>query len=308
MTNKQKQLLEIMKKDIVISKEFYKPSKILWQQISNQFEAILVSEGISDVQSQKYNNSFSLFEITNKIYFGFALWLLYQNIKMKDKFSLLEKTKALLPSNNNLSFNANLIKGRPLYDDKYLTWDYLISLDTILSIAEIYPAIITDSCVVADLGAGWGRIGYLLLQINKKISYNIFDIPHILLISQEYLKDKINANVYEYEKNRNILNFDKDFLLNEPGIRFHLSCNLEKFSDKSIDVFINVASFQEMSLGQVVSYFNIIDKKSIYFYTQQRYEALEMNHSKYPYMEKWDKLFDRDITFYPLWFESMFKC
>ncbi len=67
--------------------------------------------------------------------------------------------------------------GRPDHrEKKNLTWDYLITLDTIINIAEMYPQIVTDPCVIVDLGAGWGRIGYVLTQINDNISYHILDI------------------------------------------------------------------------------------------------------------------------------------
>jgi len=311
ISEKQKQTLEIMKSNLTSAKDFYKPSDVLWKMYSNDFEWRLMNEGINDVQSQEFNKTFSLFSpFTAKLhYFHSSMWLLYNNIKKRDKFSLLEKTEALLTGDANLYFNPSSIIGRQESKaPKNLTWDYLISLDTILNIAEEFPEIISEPCVIGEIGAGWGRIGYFLLQINKKISYNIFDIPHTLLISQEFLRDRVSSNnIFDYETNNKIEKFDKLLLLNEPGIRFNLSCDIEKYANKSIDVFLSVATFQEMSFDQVNSYFDVIDKKGNYLYIQQRYKDLVMQHSLYPCKDNWNVMFDRDVTFHPLWFEKMFK-
>ena len=313
LTELQNKNLHIMKEDLINSDLFFKPSAVLWESLSNRFEETFQRIGINEIQSAEFNNFFSLLDNNafRTHYFKCAMWMLYNDIKKRDKYFLLEKTSPLIPEgmSHDLVYNPANVYGRPdHYLNKDLTWDYLISLDTILNIAEVYPKIITDPCVVADLGAGWGRIGYVLSQINPKISYNIFDIPHTLLIAQEYLRDKIGSvKVYDYLINREIQSFSNNSLIDEPGIRFNLSKDLLKFEDKSIDVFINVACFQEMSYDQVDSYFGIINNKAEYFYTQQRYHDLDMEHKKYPYRANWKKMFDRDITFLPLWFEAMFK-
>jgi putative sugar O-methyltransferase len=308
MTQEQTYALQVMKEDLLNSEFFFKPSAVLWEQLSNAFEADLHNIGIGEVQSTNFNTLFSLLDnnVLKTHYFKCAMWMLYNDIKKRDTYFLLEKTEPLIPigMNPELIYNPASVHGRPgHYINKNLTWDYLISLDTILKIAEVYPAILTDPCTIADLGAGWGRIGYVLSQINPKVSYNIFDIPHTLLISQEYLKDKLgNFKVYDYLENRAVSSFSK-----EAGIKFHLTKDLLKFESKSIDIFINVACFQEMSYAQIDSYFNIINEKAEYLYTQQRYHDLAMEYKTYPYRSHWKKIFDNDITFLPLWFESMFK-
>jgi len=310
LTQKQNETLRVMKNNLLNAKYFYKPSDVLWNMLCSNFEMRFNGEGINDVQSQDFNKMFSLLDpFGGKLqYFQTSMWLFYDNLKKRDKYGILDKTDALLTGNNNLYFNANSIAGRPeSRPSKNLTWDYLISLDTILNIADVYPQIITEPCVIGEIGAGWGRIGYYLLQINKNVSYNIFDIPHILLISQEYLRDKMSSNVYLYETNARIENFTKNGLLSEPGIRFNLSCDIEKYADKSLDVIISVATFQEMSIDQIKSYFDVIDKKSDYLYIQQRYKDLVMTYSLYPSKSNWNVMFDRDVTFHPLWFEKMFK-
>lgn len=312
LTPEQQKLLSIMEEDSFSAEDFFQPSKVLWESMSNIFSKYLNEEGIHDIQSQKFNNYFSLLdtEASNKHYFKCSLWLFYNYLKQQDTFGLLKKSNALLPNNSSLYYDPQTINGRPKdYDNKILTWDYLISLNTLINIAEYYPQIVNEPCVVADLGAGWGRIGYYLTQINPKVSYNILDIPHTLLISQEYIQSTISKEIsyYSYLTNKDIPLFTYNFLTQNPGIRFHGTQDLKKFDKKSIDIFINVASFQEMSFNQINSYFELIDNTSHYFYNQQRYSDLEMGYALYPYKGNWNKLFDRDVIFLPLWFENMFK-
>ncbi len=315
LTEKQRVSHVKMKEDLLASKDYYKPSGVLWDSLTAQFESILTEKGIGEIQSSELNHSFSLLDndVFRTHYFKCALWLLYNNIKGKDKHHLLKVTEPLLPAgiDPELVYNAASVAGRPQHlEKKNLTWDYLITLDTIINIADAYPQLITDPCVVADLGAGWGRIGFVLMQVNENISYHVLDIPNSLIISQEYLREHLKGKcaVYEYIENRDKKRFTRAELLAKNGASFHISSDLEKFDDKSIDVLINVASFQEMSLSQITSYFSVIDKKAKYLYTQQRYQDLDMNHSIYPYLANWKKLFDRDVTFLPHWFEAMFRC
>lgn len=304
------QLLQVMKNDSEAAESFFRPSPVLWENLSQECEQ-RIAEGIGELQSSSVNNLFSLLSVTDfpYHYLKCAMWMLYTKLKERDVFGVLENTEALVPPgmNANLIYNTSSIPNRHYSDHKNLTWDYLITVDTILNIAVHCPWILTKPCTIIDLGAGWGRIGYVLTQINKNLSYSILDIPQSLLIAQEYLRNASSVKVYDYTVNREIDIFSKDFLLENPGLRFMGTQDLRKFEPWSVDFFINVASFQEMSLDQVSSYFNLIDEKADYFYTQQRYQDLDMNYDIYPYKKEWKKIFDRDVSFLPLWFEAFFK-
>ena len=200
-----------------------------------------------------------------------------------------------------------------------MTWDYLISMNTIINIATLYPDIVDKAIVVGELGAGWGRIAYYLTQVNKLISYNIFDVPPVLFISHEYLSDNLHhQHVVQYRDTREFDSFDRNFLLDAPGVRFYLSSDLVKFAPKSIDLFISVATFQEMSLEQTTAYFDDIDRLSNYFYNQQRYSEGKHIHTNgwngptmdfdmYPNKSNWNCLLDQDVAFNPIWFEQFYK-
>ena len=231
-------------------------------------------------------------------------------VKSKDKYNLLEKTTALPSGNPNLDYNPySEIVGRPTNrENKIINWDYLISLDTIMTIFEYNPEFIKNPTTVCELGAGWGRIGYYMTQINNKISYNIFDIPHTLLISSDYIYNNTShIKVFQYRETKENNFKTKELLIQNSGLNFYTPNKLEDFEDKCFDLIINIASFQEMNLSQVSNYFKKINQLSDNFYNQQRYQDLDMEYIKYPVYDNWDKLLDKDINFHPLWFEQYFK-
>lgn len=300
----QKNILDSMNLDLNKTKEmFYFPSDVLWKELSDLFLSKLNTEGIMEVQSQSYNTLFSLIHGYGNYNFECSLFLYYNYLKCIDKYGILDKTQSLGTDKPNLQANAIVIPGRPTYkQNKLLTWDYLISIDTILKISEYIPEILTDPLTICELGAGWGRIAYYLTQINNKISYNIFDIPNVLIISHEYLRrvtKHISANEYRIGLS--------DFSILK-GINFYTTNYLEFCDKKCFDIFINVASFQEMTLEQIAKYFEKIDYLSKYLYTQQKYEFGQMGYDKYPVFKHWIKFFDDDVTFHPLWFHQLFKC
>ena len=301
-------LLDKMKTDMErTSKTFYKPSSFFWKRLVDDFEnKRFKKEGIGEIQSQSYNSLFAFLSGHKSMLTGHAnidfeicLWTFYNLLKTRDKYGLLDKTEALIAVGNPY-LDTDLVVGRPSnLERKKLTWDYLFSMDTILRIVEHYPQILTDAIDVCEVGAGWGRLSYYFTQINSKLRYHIFDIPHVLLISHEYLaRSAKHTKVFTYDESK--------ISEGEPGIRFFTSNMLEGLNGKIFDLFINQASFQEMTLEQVTGYFERIDTLSKRFYSFQRYECLEMEYKKYPIYQNWKKTYDADCCFDPLWFEQFF--
>ena len=72
-------------------------------------------------------------------------------------------------------------------DSQTLSLDLLFSIDDFYNLYEINPKIAHEPIVVAELGAGWGRLGYVLRKVNPRATYIVFDLPEVLLISQTYL-------------------------------------------------------------------------------------------------------------------------
>jgi len=312
INSEQRNLLNEMILDLNNSKiSEYKPSSVCWENLSNQFEIFFNEIGINNVQNQiRYNNLFSFIHNIPGLSFQSAVWSYYSYLKLKDKHNILNLTTALPSGNSDLDYNpSEKIDGRPKdRESKLINWDYLISLDTIMTILECNPDLLNKPVTICEVGAGWGRVGYYLTQINNKISYNIFDIPHTLLISSDYLYNNVkHIKVFKYLETKQNNFTTKKLLLQNPGINFYTPNKLEDFEDKCFDLFINIASFQEMNIEQVTNYYKKINQLSDNFYNQQRYKDLDMEYNKYPLYDNWKKVFDKDINFHPLWFEQYFK-
>ena len=300
LSKRQLEDFEEMKRNNSDSKHPFIPTGIVWEKISRLFEKRLHIDGLGIIEEQKINHWFSAFKPTHKKYYFYALWMLYERLKERDKYDILGRTEVSATERNGIAVEIN---------GKLLSWDYLISVESIISMVEYDPNLLTKPNVILDLGASWGRMGYLLKSLNPLITYIISDIPVSLMVSQHYLPTVLKQEkIFIYKDNKKIENFTHDYFRNTNGLHFLGSQDLSRFSDKSIDFFINIASFQEMTQDQVDSYFSIINritKKAVYL--QQRYMGDEVSRQSYPYDPKWKKIFDRDILFAPKYFESLYE-
>jgi putative sugar O-methyltransferase len=136
----------------------------------------------------------------------------------------------------------------------------------------------------------------------------ICDIPVSLLVSQHYLPTVLpGEKVFRYLDSRHGGEFTHAYFSGSAGLHFLGSQDLARFARNAVDLFINVASFQEMTLEQVTKYFSIIDHTTRdALYLQQRYQGDEVSRGSYPYHPRWRMAFDRDIAFAPRYFESLY--
>lgn len=302
LTPQQRQSLLLMRHDNALSGTPFKASDF-WCDINKSFGAWLEVEGILDVESQTFNRYFSG-HIPSRVLYQ-ASWLLYQKVKARDRLNLLGKIPASAKKDSGLGY---------LFDGNYVSWDLLISLDTLYSIAEVDDTILSNAVTVLDLGPGWGRMGYLLRLANPRIAYIACDLPEGLLISSSYLPRLLpNTRAFYYSDNRAVKVFTKELLLSEAGIRFCGPQDILRFADKSLDYLINVASFQEMTREQVNQYFDIIDHKvSGILYIQEYYDGSKMGHTDreisglqyYPFRQHWKRLYVRNVSFSDQYFEA----
>jgi putative sugar O-methyltransferase len=306
ISNDDIQLLESMKADNQKSVTPYKSTEI-WTDLGNMFENWFYWEGIEKVEQQKMNGFFSNPIPRDPKLLRYACWLLYQNIKSRDILGILDKVEAGSDVTSGLCFE---------FDGKKISWDILISLDTLYSIYDIDKSIFTEPVLVVDIGAGWGRIGYVLLLANPKAKYVILDLPQVLIVSSKYLPKRLSRKSFlTYDKSRAFTNFNKEALSDYQGA-FLGTFDFDKFDDKSIDFIINVASFQEMTPEQVSLYFNKIDQKlSGLFYTQQLWtsttHAINLGeisgYDDFPFKPHWSKKILKNATWSDLYFEIIFE-
>jgi putative sugar O-methyltransferase len=303
MTPDQRALLQLMRDDNNRAGFPFAPRGV-WEKLCHDFDQQYHARGIPAKDIAWFNQSFSQSLPGNARYHRYAVYMLYRLLKQRDTTDLIGR------------FDWSSDTGYEIaIDSRKYSWDTLISLDTVLSLAEADPGILTQPRIVVDLGSGWGRIGYALKRINPKITYVVLDLPEILMISMTILPRMLPAeSVAMYPEVQGRPQLTREILASR-GLWFAGSQDLLRIADRAIDVFINVASFQEMKLSQVRTYFDLIDTKvSGTFYTQQYvivsdaqrpYNAIS-GIEEYPFKPTWTEHFKRHTTFSERFFEACY--
>jgi putative sugar O-methyltransferase len=302
LSPEQEDLLAQMRRDNAAAREPYRATEF-WVRENERFDDLFQLEGIGDVESQAINLRFSGFPPSRLLHY--SAWMLYKDIAARDRFGLLSRMRGAPAVESGLGFR---------FGDHHVSWDQLISIDTLYSIAEVHEGLFRDPVVVVDLGSGWGRIGYVLKSVNPRSVYVACDLPEGLLVSSTLLARRLPGEaMHFYPENRSVSEFTRDRLLNDGGVRFIGPQDLDRFADESVDVFINVASFQEMTRDQVAMYFRVIDAKTRgIVYLQEYWDGARMGHvgseiaghAAYPFLPSWRECFTRNATFSDLYFES----
>lgn len=302
LNHREMELLETMRDANKCSCSPFRSSDI-WTHLGKRFDDLFWWEGIGDVEASTINNYFSSPHPGDRKLLRYACWMYYQLLKDRDKHRLLSKIPATVNPASGLSFQ---------FDGQLVSWDQLISIDTLYSIAEASPSVLSEPVVVLDLGAGWGRMGYVLKKANPLCTYVICDLPEALLVSSTYLPRLLpSEKVHAFCETRT--GHIDERLLRGGGLVFLGTQDITRLPDKAIDVFINVASFQEMTPVQVNEYFEVIDKKvKGVFFCQQLRSA--QTHSfqlgeiaaleQYPFRSAWERRYLRNSTFSDLYFET----
>jgi len=299
-------LLEEMREANSTSRSPFRASDI-WIQLSKRFDDWFWWEGIEDVESQEMNAYFSSPCPGEYKLLRYACWMFYQTLKARDTFDLFSIIPSTANPESGLAFE---------FEGHLVSWDLLISIDTMNSMIEADPAILTEPVIVVDLGAGWGRMGYVLKKVNPKCTYVICDLPEALPVSSTYLPKLLPNEIFHcFSKNRSIREFNKE-TFKQGGVFFLGAQDLERFTDKTVDYFLNIASFQEMTPKQVNEYFDLIDRKvNGEFFTQQLFEAKTHHYQigeisgykDYPFRSNWKKIFLHPATFSDLYFETAYQ-
>ncbi len=306
LTPAQAELLRLMRHQNSQSHSPFKASPI-WLDLSKRFDDWFWWEGIADVESQRLNNFFSSPAPTDPKLLRYAMWMFYRNVKQRDELDLLSKIPATVSTASGLASD---------FGNDRVSWDQLISIDTLYSMIEADHSVLTDPVVVVDLGAGWGRMGYVLKKANPKCVYVVCDLPEALLVSSSYLPRILPGETFHsFTANQAVSQFDPD-TFRKGGIFFLGAEDLERVADKSVDFFINIGSFQEMTLAQVDQYFELIDAKVRgVLFTQQlvgaethNYQCGEIaGYDEYPFRGHWKQLYLRQATFSDLYFETAYR-
>lgn len=194
----------------------------------------------------------------------------------------------------------------------------LISQDTINSVTELYSIFdgrdldFAAPIRVTELGAGYGRNAYVFQTLFKACKYVIIDIPPALYVSQEYLSATLpGRKIFEFRDFESFASVRNEF--EAADLCFLLPHQAALLPEKSTDIFLNISSLHEMTVGQIEAYFSLVDRltrRSFYLkqwkLAKNRVDQVRLSESSYPYRPHWRKRYSRTALLQPNFFEAIY--
>jgi len=299
-------LLAAMRRDAAGAAVPFTPSR-LWREVIAIFDQVFRTEGINNPEHQYFNDRFSGFEVDHRLH-RYACWMYRSLLVSRDSFGLLRRLSATCKEEELFAY--------PM-EGQLVSTDLLLSVDDFYSLYELNSAIATEPLVVVDLGAGWGRLGYVLQKVNPLCTYVVLDLPEPLLISQSYLPTLLpEATVCRYDQSRHIVRFDRE-TLRTARMWFLGTQDLLKFDAGAVDLMVNTGSFQEMPKTYVEEYFRYFSRVAAggHCFLRQLRAGKSQGHrwdeipglEDYPFPATWMLQFLRSATFSDESFEAGFS-
>jgi len=167
--------------------------------------------------------------------------------------------------------------------------------------------------LVIELGAGYGRLAWLLLSAVPGVRYIVCDIPPALAIAQRYLTELFpERRAFRFRRFN-----DPDSIAGELAsaqVAFLLPHQLAALPPLEADLFVNISSLHEMRPEQIAAWFKLIDIHTRgRFYTKQWvrsvnvFDQLVVERREYPVPPHWQTLLDRDVQAPPDFFEAVYR-
>jgi putative sugar O-methyltransferase len=249
-----------------------------------------------------FSRKLSLFKRKKSIQCKFLTYLLYEYAQKKYSASFFMGLQEPLEGNPPVV----LVENRP------------VSQDLINSLLE-YNSVINSGLdrnglkVILELGAGYGRNAYVFLKALPAVKYIIVDIFPALHISWRYL-----ANQFPGRKIFPFREFDSyEQVKNEfeaADVIFLSPDQLKLLPPKSVDLFVNISSFQEMIKSQIDYYFQEVERvtRGYLYFKQWKETKIPMDNilireSDYPVKKEWTKIYSRECEVQTRFFEALYK-
>jgi putative sugar O-methyltransferase len=195
------------------------------------------------------------------------------------------------------------------YRGRHLSQDLANSA---LEYAAIAEHVDLSAATVIELGGGYGRLAWLLLEAHPDVRIVSVDIPPALAIAQEYLT-RLHPSLPAF-RFRHFENWE-DVAAELSAARFvFLTPNqLDMAPPLGARLFMNVSSLHEMTRGQIEHYFAVAGRHAGAFYTKQwrhwrnPVDGIEVGHDDYPVPASWHVVFDRVAPVQRDFFEALYE-
>jgi putative sugar O-methyltransferase len=194
---------------------------------------------------------------------------------------------------------------------RLISQDLANSFVEFAAILEAFPTGIPEEATVIELGAGYGRLGWLLLSVLPKLRYIVVDIPPALAIAQEYLTRLFpDLPTVRFQRGTDHL------APGLPGVRlaFVTPNQLEAMPALGADLFINISSLHEMRPDQILHYIGVVRRHTAgVFYMKQWHtsvnadDGVTIRQADYPIPGSWERIFERRHPVQTGFFEAAYR-
>lgn len=294
---------QLMQADNAGADARYRAGKF-WAKINEDFADLIYAGGLTNLRNQYFNRRFAGPDPCSRSVYAALLWLYYRHVASLDRDGFLGSGE---PQEGGQG-DQESINGVPM------SLDFLQSTEEAYQLRRAYELASRQGSprVVAELGAGYGRLAYVVRRLLPDCTYVILDLPEALICAKSWLGRVLPGEVVPYEESRALSAFDRETLLRRK-LWLLGPHQLEAIAPKSIDAFVNVYSLAEMPRASIENYFRQIDRiVDGVFYTKQR--GLEENpddHDRitaadYPIGPHWRELFRQPATLYHGFFEAAY--
>jgi putative sugar O-methyltransferase len=193
-----------------------------------------------------------------------------------------------------------------------------ISQDLCNSVLEFYSAGAADAAdgrrwQVAELGAGYGRLAFVMLHALPAASVCLIDIAPALNIAQAYLGHVFpDERIFYFRPFRRYDDVREEF--DSARIRFLAPSQIELLPPGQFDLFVNISSLHEMTYAQVDNYIRQIGRLCRgRFYTKQwrvsqaKVNGVVLREHDYPIPAGWRQIYHRQHAIQRKFFEALYE-
>lgn len=299
-------LLKLMQDDSRNVAAPFLASKNFWDNGQRNFRNWFLEQGIDKPEEKRYNEVFSARPPKHEFYrqrgkdYQDVCSKLVDCIKLNGGEWILDLSK---PSNANI---CNV-------GEKDVSFDYLMSVYSATTMTNNVPSLCEGKRVVLDLGAGWGRIGHVLMQINPELSYCILDLPEVMFVARHRLRELFpERNLIDYPVVK-LTKLTHEFLTEKPSLIFGCTQNLLNFEPGSIDLFVSINSIQEMDVGSRDLYLAMLKERAMNAYVIASEKAIHNRGiekcENFAWPSTWRQAHykaPRSLFWWPEYFETVF--
>lgn len=177
-----------------------------------------------------------------------------QRVQLAKKLDALrqrDRSDLFVPESQALGGFGHDIGGQLVNLDTLKFYEILIGLDSARFLTKFWE----DNSIprtVVEIGAGWGGFGHQFKTLFPNVTYVIIDLPSTILFSAVYLRTLFpEANTFMYGDDSLSSALDGTSLYDFVFLPYYV---VDEVDFQSLDLTINMVSFQEMTSDQVERY------------------------------------------------------